>query len=83
MVNKVCLSILTVHYCKKLQLSVTDSLFVEVIIKKTITSTEKKKKKDSKKAFNALSFEDEEGDVEEFQIKKTKASRTMKLQLSE
>lgn len=53
------------------------------MIKKTITSTEKKKKKDTKKSFNALSFEDDEGDVEEFQVKKTKASKTAKLQLSE
>ncbi|KAG2237678.1 hypothetical protein INT48_009616 [Thamnidium elegans] len=52
----------------------------EVIIKKTLTSTEKKKKKDTKKSV--LSFGDEEeGDVEEFQVKKTKASRTVKLQL--
>jgi hypothetical protein len=52
------------------------------VIKKTLTLTEKKKKKE-KKAFKALSFGDEEGDVEEFQVKKSKASRTVKLQLPE
>lgn len=49
----------------------------EVTVKKTITSTEKKKKQ-TKKTLNVLSFDDEEGDAEEFQIKKTK---TTKLQL--
>ncbi|KAI7899797.1 nineteen complex-related protein 2-domain-containing protein [Cokeromyces recurvatus] len=50
----------------------------EETVKKTITSTEKKKKT-NKKTLNALSFEDEIGDVEEFQIKKSKASRKFKL----
>lgn len=57
------------------------SILEEIVVKKTITSTEKKKK--AKKSFNALSFEDDEGDVEEFQVKKTKASKSAKLQLSE
>jgi hypothetical protein len=46
----------------------------QVTIKKTTTSTENKKKL-AKKTINALSFDNEEGDAEEFQIKKTKTTK--------
>lgn len=61
----------------------TDDEPVEVVIQKTATSSKKKVK--SKKSLNALSFdqdEQEEGDGQEFQIKKT-SKRTLHVQLPE
>ncbi|KAI9481384.1 MAG: nineteen complex-related protein 2-domain-containing protein [Benjaminiella poitrasii] len=67
---------------KKIETADDDPAVIEQeeTVKKTITSTERKKKS-NKKSLNALSFEDEEGDVEEFQVKKTKASRKFKLRV--
>lgn len=61
----------------------TDDEPVEAVIQKTATSSKKKVK--SKKSLNALSFaqDEEEGDGEEFQIKKTKSSRTLHVKLPE
>ncbi|KAI9341603.1 nineteen complex-related protein 2-domain-containing protein [Pilaira anomala] len=65
---------------RKIDITDEEPIEEEVVIKKTLTSAEKKKKKETKKSV--LSFGDEEeGDVEEFQVKKTKASRSVKLQL--
>ncbi|KAG2202775.1 hypothetical protein INT47_004799 [Mucor saturninus] len=50
----------------------------EVVIKKTLTSADKKKKT----KVSVLSFDDEEeGDVEEFQVKKSRASKSVQLQI--
>lgn len=61
----------------------TDDEPVEVVIQKTETSSKKKVK--SKKSLNALSFaqDEEEGDGEAFQIKKTKSSRKLHVKLPE
>lgn len=49
-------------------------LMLIVTINKRISTAEKKKKAAIKKTFNALSFDDDEKDAEEFQVKKTKAT---------